>query len=70
MTALIVSTGLGYLFGNIQTSYLLGKWTRKIDIRDHGTAAVFILLPFIFYHFDPTLIRLGLITAISTLLLI
>jgi glycerol-3-phosphate acyltransferase PlsY len=38
MVALIISTGLGYLFGNIQTSYFLGKWTRKIDIRDHGTS--------------------------------
>lgn len=38
MTALIISIGLGYLFGNIQTAYYLGKWTRKIDIREHGTA--------------------------------
>jgi acyl phosphate:glycerol-3-phosphate acyltransferase len=38
MTAWFLSTGLGYLFGNIQTSYFLGKWTRNIDIRDHGTA--------------------------------
>jgi glycerol-3-phosphate acyltransferase PlsY len=177
MSALLVCTGLGYLFGNIQTSYFLGKWTRKIDIRDHGTAnagasnvaltlglgygiitfiidgakgfmalflvrhywpgeptmalmagifaimghvypfylgfrggkgvatlygvllaadwrvgliafgiqslitlvsnyvavgsiAVFILLPFILYHFDHSLVRVGLITAVSTLLLI
>jgi glycerol-3-phosphate acyltransferase PlsY len=34
----IISTALGYLFGNIQTSYFLGKWTDNIDIRDHGTA--------------------------------
>ncbi len=37
MTALIISIGLGYLFGNIQTAYFLGKWTSKIDIRDYGT---------------------------------
>jgi acyl phosphate:glycerol-3-phosphate acyltransferase len=37
MTVLILSIGLGYLFGNIQTAYFLGKWTRKIDIRDYGT---------------------------------
>jgi len=28
---------IGYAFGHIQTSYLLGKTFKKIDIREHGT---------------------------------
>jgi acyl phosphate:glycerol-3-phosphate acyltransferase len=38
MTPLIVSAGLGYLFGNFQTAYFLGRWAGKTDIRQHGTA--------------------------------
>lgn len=33
MTALII----GYALGNIQTSYLLGKLLKQIDIREHGS---------------------------------
>ncbi|MCL2703994.1 MAG: glycerol-3-phosphate acyltransferase [Defluviitaleaceae bacterium] len=28
---------IGYAFGHLQTSYILGKTFRKIDIREHGT---------------------------------
>ncbi len=34
---LIISAIIGYLFGCIQTSFFIGKFVRKIDIRQHGT---------------------------------
>jgi glycerol-3-phosphate acyltransferase PlsY len=36
MKNLILVAIIGYLFGNIQASYLLGKWIRKVDIRTLG----------------------------------
>jgi glycerol-3-phosphate acyltransferase PlsY len=33
----LLSLLIGYLFGCIQSAYLLGKWVGKIDIRDHGS---------------------------------
>ena len=28
---------MGYLIGSVSPSYILGKWLKKIDIREHGT---------------------------------
>jgi glycerol-3-phosphate acyltransferase PlsY len=36
MKDLILVAMIGYLFGNIQASYLLGKWIKKVDIRTLG----------------------------------
>ena len=36
MRDFIIATVIGYLFGNIQTSYILGKYVKKIDIRTLG----------------------------------
>lgn len=36
MRDFIFAAVIGYLFGNIQTSYLLGKYVKKIDIRTLG----------------------------------
>ncbi len=35
---LLLAVIIGYLFGNIQASYILGKLFKGIDIRDKGTA--------------------------------
>jgi glycerol-3-phosphate acyltransferase PlsY len=37
LTQTILSLGIGYLFGCIQSAYLLGRWVGKIDIREHGS---------------------------------
>lgn len=34
---IIISIILGYAFGCIQTAYLIGKFVKKIDIRQHGS---------------------------------
>jgi len=34
---LVVSAIVGYLFGCIQASYFIGKFVRRIDIRQHGS---------------------------------
>lgn len=34
---IIICSAIGYLFGCIQSSYILGKYFKKIDIRDYGT---------------------------------
>ncbi len=36
MDKIIIAVLIGYLFGNIQTAYLLGKLTKKVDIRTLG----------------------------------
>lgn len=36
MREFIIASMIGYLLGNIQTSYLLGKYIKKIDIRTVG----------------------------------
>lgn len=36
MRDFIIAAVIGYLFGNIQTSYILGKYVKKIDIRTLG----------------------------------
>lgn len=34
---IFLSLLIGYLFGSIQSAFILGKWVGKIDIRDHGS---------------------------------
>ncbi len=36
-TQIVLSVLVGYLFGSIQSAFFLGRWVRKIDIRDHGS---------------------------------
>ncbi len=40
MIALTVSLMSAYLLGSISPSYLLGKWLKGIDLRDHGSGNV------------------------------
>lgn len=36
MKEILISAGIGYLLGNIQAAYILGKLIRKVDIRTMG----------------------------------
>lgn len=36
MKEILISVVIGYLFGNIQTAYILGKLLKKVDIRTMG----------------------------------
>lgn len=37
---MILAIALAYLIGSIPTAYLIGKWVRQIDIREHGSGNV------------------------------
>jgi len=36
MSKILISAFMGYLFGSFQTSYIVGKVLKKVDIRDYG----------------------------------
>ena len=40
IVTLIISCILSYLIGSIPTAYLLGRWLKGIDIREHGSGNV------------------------------
>ncbi|MCY6483304.1 glycerol-3-phosphate 1-O-acyltransferase PlsY [Clostridium aestuarii] len=35
---IIIAAAIGYLLGNVQAAYILGKLVKKIDIREHGNS--------------------------------
>ncbi len=40
MVFIVSAFALGYIFGNLPTAYLLGRYARGIDIREHGSGNV------------------------------
>lgn len=36
---LVLCAVIGYLFGNIQTGFLIGRATKHVDLRDHGSGS-------------------------------
>lgn len=40
MSNYIITAVIGYLLGNIQSAFFLGKWIQKVDIREHGTSNI------------------------------
>ena len=40
MNNYLITALIGYLLGNIQSAYFLGKFVHKVDIREHGTSNI------------------------------